>query len=96
MKCQVCNELEALSTFNSSIDVNVKRVYCLRCATYKIEPYEDVVNYLAQNNLTNYNALTQHWVEDVMDNTIEFFGKTPEQLMKDVQDKIEELKHIQY
>ena len=92
MKCQVCNELEALSTFNSSIDVNVKRVYCLRCATYKIEPYEDVVNYLAENNLTNYYALTQHWIEDVVDNTIAFNKKEPEQLMKDVKKRIQEMK----
>ena len=89
MKCQVCNELEALSTFNSSIDYNKNIAYCLRCATYKIEPYEDVVNYLAQNNLTNYYALTQHWVEDVVDNTIQFFNKTPEQLMEDVKRAIE-------
>ena len=89
MKCVVCGSKEMTDIYNCSINLQNKKVYCFRCVLCKVEPYKDIVNYLAKNKVVNYKQLSTLFIKDIVDNTLEFNNITLQKLFDDVKKEME-------
>lgn len=82
MRCQVCGDERVVGVFPSTCGDYLKFPYCKRCLDKCLEPYNVMINYISLSCL-EYDGLNGVYKE-IVDNNLEFYGKTIEQFNEDL------------